>query len=129
MTAEPRVTIIEGRKVLVTERRPPLPSRLDRLIAQMRITLRVPITITGWRADCGAQEHRLLVIFEGIHRGTDNVLRELRLLQCADCEAVCVRDITFDRLPRLATTRRGPARRDEILGWYSGARRNQRQYR
>lgn len=129
MPPEPRVAIIEGQRVLVMERRPPLPQNLASLLALMTITFRAPIRITGWRPECSAQDHRLALWIDGRYLGPDGVRRELRLMQCADCEGVQVRDITLDRLPRLRAGGRGPARRDHILGWYSGARRGQRQYR
>lgn len=67
-------------------------------------------------------------------------MRELRLEMCEDCGAVAVRDITFEpwagarpaRLRDNATgeVRIAPARRrhDLVIGWYSGARRNGREY-
>ena len=127
--SEPRVATIEGHKVLVVERHPPLPATLDVLLARMTITLRAPIRITGWRATCSDQDHRLVLFAEGRYRGSDGVLRDLRLMQCADCESVCLRDITHDRLAGLPKSSLAVRRRDHVLGWYSGARRNQRQYR
>lgn len=125
----PRVTTIEGRRVLVVERRPPLPPRLDALLGSPGMR-RYPIRVTGWRSPCGEQDHRLVLLAEGPYRGPDLERRELRILVCADCESVCVRDVTVDRLPAPTRTAASlPARRrDHVLGWYSGARRNQRQY-
>lgn len=127
-TVEPRVTTIEGRRVLVVDRTPPLPSRLDWLLRAMRVTWQTEVRTHGARAACvSEQDHRLTRFVEGRHVGTDGVVRDLRLLMCVDCESVCVRDITTDLLP---TARRRPARRrDGVLGWYSGARRSQREYR
>jgi len=124
---EPRVTVIEGRRVLVVDRTPPLPARLDLLLGTMRVTWRSAVKVLGTRSACESeQSHRLTRFVEGRHVGTDGVVRDLRLLMCVDCESVCVRDITTDLLP---TARRRPAqRRDHVLGWYSGARRNQRTY-
>lgn len=127
--AAPRVATIEGQRVLVVERRPPLPMRLDRLIAEMTLTFRAPITIRGWRPACGEQDHRFFVILEGRHTGHDGERRDLRLLQCADCEGIQVRDISHDRLPGLCTGSLAVRRRDHVLGWYSGARRGSREYR
>lgn len=120
--------VIEGRKVLVIERHPPLPANLGQLLAEMSLTFRSPVRITGWRPECSAQDHRLLPFVDGRHLGTDGLRRDLRLYQCADCEGVQVRDVSIDRLPRLTVGTTGPARRDYIIGWYSGARRGQRQY-
>lgn len=65
----------------------------------------------------------------------------LALTMCADCGAVCVRDTSPEmwagarpaRLVNLKTgdERTAPSigRRDVVLGWYSGARRNGREYR
>lgn len=131
----PRVVTIEGRRTLVTERRPPLPPRLDTLLNAPGMR-RYPIRITGWRGECSAQDHRLKLIAKGRFRGTDAETYDLRIYQCADCEAVCVRDVSVDRLEAYDPTGRGPAararhlprRRDHVMGWYSGARRNQRVY-
>jgi hypothetical protein len=66
---------------------------------------------------------------------------ELALSMCQDCGAVCVRDVSSEmwagaRPARLVNLRTGderlaPAigRRNVVLGWYSGARRNGREYR
>lgn len=127
-TSEPRVVVIEGRRALVKERRPPLPQTLDALLGAMRVTFRQPVPIRGARPACQSeQDHRLALFVEGRHLGSDAVARDLRLLMCADCESVCVRDITHDYIP--TPRRRSLRRRDAILGWYSGARRSQRQYR
>ena len=132
----PRVMTIDGQKVMEFVRRPPLPQSLGRLLAApgMRV---LPIRITGWRSACGREEHRLLPFAEGTYAGPDGIRRDLRLQMCADCESVCVRDVSLDSLAALDPTGRGPRRpsrlalrrRDHVLGWYTGARRNQRQYR
>jgi hypothetical protein len=129
---EPRRIVIEGQTVLVMERRPPLPQHLDQLLARLRV---YPIKITGWRADCGEQRHRLFLLADGPYTGPDGVRRDLRVEQCGDCEAVCVRDVSLDRLSYYAPgvplrqSSLAPRRRDGVLGWYTGARRNQREYR
>ena len=133
---EQRRTVIDGQTVLVIERKPPLPARLEALLASpgMRV---FPIRVAGWRSACGREEHRLVTIAEGTYRGPDRILRELRVQMCADCESVCVRDVSFDTLATydplgrgsLRPSRLAPRRRDHVLGWYTGARRNQRQYR
>jgi hypothetical protein len=132
----PRRMVIDGQTVLVMERKPPLPGRLEALLQSpgMRV---FPIRITGWRAACGREEHRLLPIAEGWYTGPDRIRRDLRVQMCADCESVCVRDVSLDTLaavdPRgrgpLRPSRLAPRRRDHVIGWYTGARRNQRQYR
>jgi hypothetical protein len=127
--SNPHVITIEGRRALVIERTPPLPAHLDTLLQMMAVTVRAPIRIGGWRPECGQEQHRFQFFAEGTYRS-----RRLRLLQCADCEGVQVRDVTLDRLADLGAgrARYGPKgalrRRDHILGWYSGARRNQRTY-
>ena len=136
-----RVETIEGRKTLVQQTASPLPQKLDGLFAEMfSLLVKVDITITGASAQCERlREHRFTTIREGRHFGRDRVLRDLRVQMCADCGAVCVRDISYDRislysersrkLEEVPAARRGPVRRDLILGWYSGARPNNRQYR
>lgn len=122
--------VIEGQRVLAVTRTPPLPPTLDRLLAAMRVTYRSDLVIRGTRPVClSEQAHRLHLFVEGRHLGTDGVARDLRLFMCLDCSAVGVRDISLDRMPGLPAGRKGPARRDAILGWYSGARPGQRQYR
>ncbi len=133
--ALPRVETIEGQRTLVEERTPPLPPRLDALLASMfALTVRRDLTLTGTRQSCEVlREHPFVVIREGRALCTDRVLRDLRVEMCPHCGAVCVRDISYDRfegsLAGLSHGRRGPARRNAILGWYSGARRNSREYR
>jgi hypothetical protein len=131
------VTLIEDRKVLVVERRPPLPARLDALLAAPGMRL-FPVRITGWRRECDEQDHRLVPLAEGPYRGPDRIRRSLRLSMCADCESVCVRDVSVDDLRAYDPGGRGMARptararlrrRDLVLGWYTGARRHQREYR
>ena len=119
---------IEGRRALVTERRPPLPGNLAQLLGEMRITFRSPVRIAGFRSACADQDHRLIPFAEGIHVGTDGRTRFLRLSQCADCEAVQVRDASLDRLSGLPAGSLAIRRRDLILAWYSGARRAGRTY-
>lgn len=123
--------VIEGQKTLVVNRRPPLQPSLDRLLAAMyRVTAREDIRPEGASIRCEAQrDHRFGVLREGTHVGLDGVVRDLRVEMCRDCGACCVRDVSFDHYPGLTHARRGPVRRDEILGWYTGARRRQREYR
>jgi len=127
---EPRVTVIEGRRVLIVERRPPLPANLDALRRSMQVSFEIPLKRSGGaRSACVSdQEHRLIRFLEGRHVGLDGVVRKLRLDICADCEAVSVRDISLDRLDRLPTGGQALRRRDHVIGWYTGARPNQRTY-
>lgn len=127
----PAMQTIEGQRTFVVERTPPLPKRLDALIASLfSVSVREDITPTGATTACEQwRTHRFTTIRAGRHLGTDRVLRDLRLDMCADCGAVCVRDVSYDRISGLPVGGRGPSRRDLILGWYSGARRGQRQYR
>lgn len=129
--ATARRAIIEGQQTLVVERKPPLPAKLDQLLAAMfGVTVRNDVRPTGASVACEAwRTHRFSVLREGRHLGPDRVLRDLRVQMCADCGAVCVRDISYDRLGGLSVGRGGPARRDLVLGWYSGTRRAARTYR
>jgi hypothetical protein len=128
--APPRRMMIDGQQALVVETTPPIPQRLDALLASMHsITVREDIRPAGAARQCEQDRtHRFGILREGRHVGLDRELRDLRVEQCRDCGAVCVRDITYDRLTGLPVGRRGPLRRDHILGWYSGARRNRREY-
>lgn len=126
----PRKVMIEGRPVEVVERNPPLPKTLDRLLAQLRLSVRYDVKPAGTSRNCEVlRDHRFATFATGRHVGLDGIVRDLRLLMCADCSAVCVRDVSVDRLPGLPAGGRGPSRRDLVLGWYSGARRNRREYR
>lgn len=127
--------VIEGRPTLVVQTSPPLPQKMpDLLTALTAVTYRADFTPAGARASCEMRKHRFERFREGRYFGPDAIVRDLRLEMCLDCGAVCVRDISYDRLedPRggyLPTGRHGPARRDLVLGWYSGMRRNRREYR
>lgn len=128
----PRSEVIEGRKTLVVENRPPLPQKMPDLLSAMErsgVTYRADFQPAGARAACEMRQHRFQRFREGPNVGLDGVVRHLRLEMCADCGAVCVRDQSIDRLAGLPTGRKGPARRDLVIGWYSGARRNRREYR
>ena len=130
MSNPPQYQTIEGQRTLVVERTPPLPPRLDVLIASM-FSLSVSTDITPAGASIACEQwrtHRFTTIRQGRAMCRDLMLRDLRVDMCADCGAVCVHDISFDRMPGLLVGGRGPARRDLILGWYSGARRGNRQY-
>lgn len=128
--SSPRLTTIEGQQTLVVESTPPLPAKLPVLLAALsHVTAREDIRPSGATQACEAwRTHRFAVMREGVHVGLDGIVRDLRIQMCRDCGAVCVRDVSVDRLPGLPIGRRGAARRDLILGWYSGARRGQRTY-
>jgi hypothetical protein len=128
-TIEPRVMVIEGQRVLIVERRPPLQPTLEGLRLAMRVTWETRLTRQGTRSACLNESHRLVRFLEGRHVGLDGAVRDLRLFMCADCEAVQVRDVSLDRLDRLPTGSQPLRRRDHVIGWYSGARPGQRQYR
>lgn len=125
------MAIIEGQPTLVVERTPPLPRRLDELMASMfGLIVKVDIALAGARRECEVlREHRMTVIRQGRAVCTDRVMRDLRIEMCQDCGAACVRDITYDRLAGLPVGRRGPLRRDHVIGWYSGKRRAGREYK
>lgn len=135
---ETRVTMIEGRRVLVTERQPPLPADIRLLLeggydakgrkwTALHVTTQRQLRTGGTSAACYGQDHRLQDWLTGFHTGSDGVYRLLRLECCADCAAVCVRDVSIDLLPGMAIRRR-PRHKDAVMGWYSGSRRNQRVY-
>lgn len=137
--AAPHVTTIEGRKVLVVERHPPLPPTLSLLLEggrdrngrvwkSMRTFARVPLRLSGTTAACLGEDHRLASWLDGFYAGSDGILRTLRLMACLDCGGVQVRDISIDTLSRLDHGRLPLRRRDHILGWYSGSRPHQRVY-
>lgn len=127
---EPRISNIEGQRTLVVERTPPLQPKLPGLLdALSLVTYRADILPSGAATSCQRRDHRFARFREGRHVGLDGVVRDLALQMCQDCGAVVVRDTSLDRLPGLPTGRSGPARRDLVLGWYSGARPNSRQYR
>lgn len=126
-----RLATIEGQRTVIVERRPPLQPRLDGLLSALSpVTYRADVRPAGTRAACDiARTHRFARLREGRHLGLDGIVRDLRVLMCQDCGAAQVRDVSVDRLPGLRVGRDGPRRRDMVIGWYSGARRNQREYK
>lgn len=136
---ESRLTTIEGRPVRVIERTPPIPPTLDLLLnggrdaagrpwSAMRVAARRALHLAGSSAACALDDHRLTTWLDGFFTGSDGIARTLRLLVCDDCGAVCVRDVSFDRMPGLELGRLAPRRRDHVIGWYTGARPRQRVY-
>ena len=127
-----RLEMIEGRKVARTpNNRPPLQPSLDRLLSAVyMVTRREDIRPAGTRVQCEVERtHRFGVLREGRHVGLDAVVRDIRVEMCRDCGAVCVRDVSYDRLTGLPVGRRGAQRRDAVIGWYSGKRLDGREYR
>ena len=130
---------IEGQRVRVIERTPPIPATLATLLeggrdgqgrywAPLRVVSQLPLRLGGSRPECLREDHRLGSWVEGFHTGSDGETRYLALQACRDCGAVCVRDRSFVSLDRLPTGRLPMRRRDHILGWYTGARPSQRTY-
>lgn len=148
MSPEPRVLTIEGRRVLVKERNPPIPPTLQLMLeggrdssgflwSPLRITRREHLRLGGARTACAMQDHRLKLWLEGVFLDRDRLVRSLSLQSCADCGAVCVRDVSFDTLAaqvgpghelKNPPVSRPLRRRDGIVGWYSGGRPLQRVY-
>jgi len=116
------VTIADGLKAQVVERRSPLPQRLDPLLSGIVVLKRFPVTIVGARQACTDASHELQPWLWGIYANL-----ELRLSLCAFCGMVEVRDISFDVLPG-AMGHGKPRRRDAVLGWYTGKRPAGRTY-
>lgn len=115
--------LIEGRRVQVVERKPPLPQRLDTLIDGMGpVWYRADIAPQGARPSCEQRRHRFATLREGRYACPDGIIRDLRVEVCADCAAACVRDISVDRLGDAPVARSGPNRKSEVIGWYSGSR-------
>lgn len=141
-----RRELVGGRVVLVVERKPPIPPSLELLLSggrddsgrrwlPLRVAVRRPLRLGGAAASClasssgdPARDHRLGLWLEGPYVCADGIVRVLSLHACTDCGAVCVRDRSFDELPGLSAGRRPPRRRDEVIGWYSGARPRDRVY-
>lgn len=127
---EPRHAAIEGRRTLIVERQAPIPQRLDTLLGALTtVRYRNDFTPRGARASCELRDHRLTRMREGTHVGLDGIVRDLQLNRCLDCGCIEVRDISVDRLLGLTVGRSGPNRKSHVIGWYSGSRRNQREYR
>lgn len=136
---EPYVATIEGHRVRVIERRPPLPESLHLLLeggrdeasrpwSPLRVVVQYPLRLRGARSACLEQDHRLAPWLEGFATGSDGQTRYLHLNACADCGSVCVRDASYDSLEGLPTGSLAPRRRDHVIGWYTGSRPRQRQY-
>lgn len=125
-----RAATMEGQSVLIVERTPPIPKSLDLLISSMLVVERSDIRPKGATVACEQlREHRFALLRRGRHVGLDGVVRDLRIDMCLDCGAAKVLDVSRDTLPGLRVGARGAARREVVLGWYTGKRRGAREYR
>ena len=131
------IEVIEGQRTHVTPNQSGLPQKLPDLLAQLtHVTFRADIRPAGARPACDVlREHRFARFREGRWFARTGIRRgevlDLRLAMCQDCGAVRATDVSLDVSfdgERIPLGRRGPNRRNHILGWYSGARPNQRQY-
>jgi hypothetical protein len=114
-----------------------LPRHFDVLLRRLSITRRWPITVLGTRRACDEAEHDWKPWLRGFDKAPEPSLRassrhglvELLLNVCVFCEAVEVRDLSYDVLdPSLPTGRLDARRRNDVLGRYSGKRPGGRQY-
>ena len=93
-----------------------LPARLDDLLKLLADGLVYPVPIRGASTDCsGYERHDMRLWITGTYSA-----RSLRLLKCADCESVEVRDVSLDASIGNARLARRPLNR--LLGWYTGRR-------
>jgi hypothetical protein len=118
-----RVVVINGRPARVVEAPRVLPPRLDALLASLSGVTRHQLIVRGASQECDDGEHVFGRWLEGLFG-----IRHLALSMCTNCAAVEVRDVSFSVLPGAPLGTSPLRRRDELLGWYSGARRNGRQY-
>ena len=99
---------------------PVLPRRLDDLLTLLRDGLVYPVPVRGASQSCtGYETHDLRLWITGTLNG-----RSMRLLKCADCESVEVRDVSLDLAIGNARSPRRPLNR--LLGWYTGHSPNRR---
>ena len=157
---EPRVTTINGQRALVLPRQSGLPQKLPDLLSAMEnfgYAFRDDFVARGTRISCEQlNEHRMRTWREGrwwnahafrvygdaaSFRVVEAGQLLLRLERCQDCDAVCVRDVSFEmnagaRPARLRNLKTGVERiappigqRNIVLGWYSGKRRAGREYK
>ncbi len=136
---ESHVATIDGHRVRVFERTPPVPETLELMLeggrdkagrpwSPLRVVVQYPLRLRGARSACLEQDHRLGPWLEGFATGSDLVTRYLHLNACADCGSVCVRDASLDSLDGLDHGSLALRRRDHVIGWYTGARPRQRSY-
>jgi hypothetical protein len=95
---------------------PILPARLDDLLNLLRDGLVYPVPVLGATTSCtGYETHDMRLWVTGSLNG-----RSMRLLKCADCESVEVRDVSLDLNVGGSRLARRPLNR--LLGWYTGRR-------
>lgn len=134
--SEPRIEVVEGRRTKIVPTGSGLPKKLPQLLNELvSVTFRADIRPAGARPACDTlRTHRLVRFREGRWFARSGVrvgqVLDLRLRMCADCGAVEVRDVSYDRLGGQARPAAGPPqRRDHVMDWYSGARPAGREYR
>lgn len=121
---EAKVMVIDGQRAIYRPAPSILPPSMTTLLRVLRnAKVLTPIRFAGYRPDCGDGDHRLVAWLRGYFG-----LRELLISRCLDCEMAEVRDVSFDRIPGLPTGRLALRRKSDLLGWFSGARSNQRVY-
>ena len=99
---------------------PILPSNLDALLRLIGNGLVYQVPVRGASPNCTDREtHDLRLWITGMYSG-----RSLRLLKCADCEAVEVRDVSLDANIGGSRLARRPLNR--LLGYYTGKARASR---
>ena len=99
-----------------------LPANLDALLRLIRSGLVYPVPVRGATSACTDDlNHDLQLWITGTYSG-----RSLRLLKCADCESVEVRDVSLDAV--IGSARLAPRPLNRLLGWYTGRRRAGRTY-
>lgn len=165
MSLAARTELIDGQKAIVVPNQSSLPKSLATLLSEMApfgFSERQDFALAGTRPACEVlRVHRWRIFRRGhwsnlrafsvvIGKQADGTLqtatvpkgvRQLRLEMCADCGAVCVRDVATHswagaRPVHLVNTLTGQERdaptvgtRDLVIGWYSGKRRAGREYR
>lgn len=98
-----------------------LPPRLDALLAHLLRVSTIPVFIGGFATACSDRNHAFALWKVGWYGA-----RNLQLSICPACETVEVRDISLDSVLGLPTGPGALRRRDELLGWYAGTRRDRR---
>lgn len=111
------VQVADGVKARRFTRVSPLPPSLDTLLARLAHVQTRTVALHSTRRACTDGEHERVPWITGVYAGL-----HLRLDVCPWCHGVEVRDISYDMRPGLQPGRRGPARRSDVLGWYSGRR-------
>ena len=100
-----------------------LPARLDELLLRLTDARAnpVPYLAAATPHESGVADHPLRVWVEGRYAN-----RDIRLRKCVGCEAVEVRDISFDDV--IGRARFGARRIDALLGFYTGRRTRGREF-